>query len=437
MQANKFQLYQFARLVVILGAEAQALAVSWQVYGITNSALSLGYTGLWLFLPGILFTLLAGHIADRCNRRAVILCSYVGQALFTSALLWISLHPIRSVVPIYVVLFCIGTARCFSGPASSAFLPMLVAEADLVKAITSGATVYQLGNVFGPVLGGILFTVTLPASSRWEGAPIIYGFTLLTILSFLLMVRSLRANGTINQQRPQGSGSLLAGFHFVFQNKLLAGTIMLDILAVLFGGAVALMPIFATEKLHMGPGGLGLLRAMPGVGALAVSMTLFVRPLMRRDSASMFIWMAIFGSATISFGLSRSVSVSVISLLVVGASGMMGLILRTSSIQLATPSEIRGRVSAISWLLSGASNEFGEFESGITAHWFGAAPAVAIGGAMSLFITGIVFLRLSGLRQPFGSSTPRSQQESNSEPRMSGSRFDTVQKGASGSFTQT
>ena len=398
-RSRDFRLYQSARLLVILGAEAQSVAVAWQVYKITGSALSLGNTGLALFLPGLLFMLPAGHVADRYDKRNVILLCYTLQAICTVGLLWISLHPIHSILPIYGVLFLIGTGRCFSGPAASAMLPSLVPKDDFVNAVTWGATVYQTANAVGPMFGGLLFTATILALGRWQGAPIVYVFTLVMLCGFLVLVGAIRSRPVTVIKKAFDVSTMLAGLKYVSQTRLLLGSISLDLFAVLLGGAVALMPIFAHDVLHAGPRGLGLLRAMPSLGALAVSLTLVFKPIQRRAGATMMVCVGIFGAATIVFGLSRTIWVSMVALLLVGASDMVSVVVRSSLLQLATPEEMRGRVSAVNWLFIGASNEFGEFESGLTAHWWGAVPAVIIGGVGSLVVTAISAVAFPALRR--------------------------------------
>ncbi len=399
-RSRDFRLYQMARLLVILGAEAQSVAVAWQVYQLTHSALSLGYTGLALFLPGLFFMLAAGHVADRYDKRHVILACYGLQAVCTVVLLWISLHPIHSILPIYGVLFLIGTGRCFSGPAASAMLPLLVPKGDFVNAVTWGATIYQTANATGPMVGGFLFTALFVSLGRWNGAPVVYCFTLLMLVGFLLLVGSIRTPaGGGGEKKAFNAETVLAGLKYVAETRLLLGSISLDLFAVLLGGAVALMPIFAHDVLHAGPKGLGLLRAMPSLGALAVSLTLVFRPIKRGAGRTMLTCVGLFGAATVVFGLSRTMWVSMAALLVVGATDMVSVVIRSSILQLATPQEMRGRVSAVNWLFIGASNEFGEFESGLTAHWFGAVRAVVIGGVASMMVTGAAAVLFPALRR--------------------------------------
>ena len=391
-KARDFRLYQTARLMVILGAEAQSVAVAWQVYALTHSALDLGYTGLALFLPGVFVMLAAGHAADRYDRRKIILLCYTLQACCTAALLWLSMSATAlkggRIWPIYAVLVGIGLGRAFSGPAASAMLPSLVPKEHFVNAVTWGATVYQIANMSGPAVGGILFTLPLTGvAAGWNGAPVVYGFTLLMLLGFIVLVSMIRAKMVMTDKRAFSMKTMLAGLEYVWRAKLLLGSISLDLFAVLLGGATALLPIFATDILHAGPRGLGLLRAMPSVGALAISLTMLVKPIKRKAGATMLICVGIFGAATVVFGLSKSIWLSAAALVIVGASDMVSVVVRSSLLQLATPPEMRGRVSAVNWLFIGASNEFGEFESGVTAQWWGAVKAVVIGGIASMVVT--------------------------------------------------
>jgi MFS family permease len=378
--------------MVILGAEAQSVAVAWQVYQITHSALKLGLTGLALFLPGLIFMLAAGHAADRYDRRGIILLCYGLQAACTAVLLWLSFSSWAlqngRVWPIYAVLIFIGMGRAFSGPASSALLPSLVPRDHFVNAVTWGATVYQVANMSGPAVGGLLFTLPLTGIlERWRGAPAVYSLTLLMLTGFLILIAMLRPEPVEKKAAGFDMKTVLAGLEYVWKTKLLLGSISLDLFAVMLGGAVALLPIFATEILHAGPRGLGILRAMPSVGAMIVSLLLVVRPIKRRAGATMLTCVGIFGIATIVFGLSRNLWLSLIALIITGAADMVSVVVRSSMLQLATPPEMRGRVSAVNWLFVGASNEFGEFESGLTAAWWGAVRAVVIGGIGSVLVT--------------------------------------------------
>ncbi len=250
------------------------------------------------------------------------------------------------------------------------------------------------------MFGGILFTISLAGTrwARWEGAPVVYVFTLGCIVLYLAVVGMIRPRGAA-EKRGFSLSTMAAGLRYVMHTRLLLGSISLDLFAVLLGGAVSLLPIFADQVLHAGPHGLGLLRAMPSCGALMVSMTLLTHPVKRNAGKRMLVCVAIFGAATVVFGLSRNIWLSCAALLVVGASDMISVVVRSSILQLATPSEMRGRVSSVNWLFLGASNELGEYESGLTAHWWGAVRAVVIGGVASMAITGMWTVFFPALRR--------------------------------------
>jgi MFS family permease len=396
-----FKRYQLARVAVILGAEAQSVAVAWQVYSITHRALDLGYTGLALFLPGLLFILPAGHVADRFDRRVIILVCYGGQVFCTGALLALTLGGLHSVFPIYAVLLFIGSARAFSGPASSALVPHLVPEEHFVNAVTWGGAIWQFSNISGPALGGLLFTLPL---ARWlpgtslEGGGIVYLFTLGTLGWFLVLIASLKVRPGRMEHQAASLKVVLAGFQYMMRSSLLLGASSLDLFVVLLGGSAALMPIFAQEILHTGPRGLGVLRAAPAAGALMMSLTMARFPLRRRAGLRLFVCVAIFGAGTVVFGLSKNLWLSLAALAVAGAADTISVIIRGSLLQLGTPPEMRGRVSAVNSLFIGASNELGEFESGLTAQWWGAVRATVYGGIGSLAVAGVWAALFPGLR---------------------------------------
>jgi MFS family permease len=399
--SRDFRRYQLARVAVILGAEAQSVAVAWQVYSITHRALDLGYTGLALFLPGLLFLLPAGHVADRFDRRKVILLCYSLQVICTSALVLLAILGTRNIYLIYAVLFLIGMGRAFSAPASSALLPHLVPEKHFVNAVTWGGAIFQIANVSGPALGGVLFTLPLARlmpHSGLEGAGIVYIFTLLTLAWFLLLILSLSVRPGRLEHRAASLKVVLAGFQYVRSSPLLLGSFSLDLFVVLLGGAVALMPIFANEILHTGPRGLGALRAAPAIGAFAMSLVMARFPISKGAGVRLFTSVAIFGMATVVFGMSRSLWLSLAALAVSGAADMISVIIRGSLLQLATPPQMRGRVSAVNSLFIGASNELGEFESGLTAQWWGAVRATMFGGLGALGVAGVWAVLFPDLR---------------------------------------
>ncbi|MGD0911370.1 MAG: MFS transporter [Terracidiphilus sp.] len=401
-RSRDFRRYQLARVMAVLGAEAQSVAVAWQIYSITHRAIDLGYTGLALFLPGLIFLLPAGHTADRFDRRLVILICYSLQIVCSFTLLLLACRGTQSILPIYAVLFVIGTGRAFSGPAASALVPHLVPQEHFVNAVTWGGAIFQLANISGPALGGLLFTLPLGAHLRgagFEGAGIVYLFTLATLVWYVTLVSTLRIRLGRMEHRSFSLEVMLAGFQYVRRASMLLGSFSLDLFVVLLGGATALMPIFAHDILHQGPRGLGLLRAAPAMGAVIMSLVMARFPMRRRAGRWLFICVTIFGAFTIVFGFSRSLWLSVISLAIAGAADTISVIIRGSIVQLATPSAMRGRVSAVNALFIGASNELGEFESGLTAQWWGAVRATVIGGIGSLAVAGIWATAFPGLRK--------------------------------------
>ena len=399
--SRDFRRYQLARVTAILGAEAQSVAVAWQVYSITHRAIDLGFTGLALFLPGLVFLLPAGHVADRFDRRQIILVCYSLQVVCTLGLVLLTRDDIHMVLPIYAVLFAIGTGRAFSGPASSALVPHLVPEDHFVNAVTWGGAIFQFANITGPALGGLLFTLPLArfiTDTHLQGAGIVYVFNLGALGWFLILVGSLHVRPGRMEKRAASLKVVLAGFRYVGAHSLLLGSLSLDLFVVLLGGAVALMPIFASDVLHTGPTGLGVLRAAPAVGALAMSLVLARFPFRRKAGVRLFVSVSIFGAATVVFGLSRELWVSLVALAILGAADMISVVIRGSLLQLATPPEMRGRVSAVNSLFVGASNELGEFESGLTAQWWGAVRATVIGGIGALAVAGLWAACFPGLR---------------------------------------
>ena len=400
-RSRDFRLYQAARCAVVIGAEAQALAVAWQVYQITHRAIDLGFTGLALFLPGLLFLLPAGHVADRFDRRSVVLVCYSLQFVCTIALLWFAWIGLHRILPIYCVLFLVGSGRAFSGPASSALIPNLVPKEHFVNAVTWGATIFQIATISGPTIGGFLYT--LPAFSgiagRFSGPGVVYAFALVTLAWYLALISRIHARPGRMEHKAISADVVLAGVRYVMRTQVLLGSISLDLFAVLLGGSVALLPIYAENILHIGPRGLGLLRAAPGIGALAVSLLLTFRPIRKSAGVRMLSCVAIFGAATVLFGLSHSVWLSLFALVLTGCADMVSVVIRSSILQLATPPHMRGRVSAVNSLFLGASNELGEFESGATAQWLGTVRAVVLGGVGSLAVTGLWAVFFPNLRR--------------------------------------
>ena len=377
-----FALYQVARLFTVMATEMQSVAVGWQVYEITKRPLDLGYVGLAQFLPMILLFLVAGHAADRFNRRNIVTLCYAGLALASTLLLLLTLRGSHSVHAIYAVLVLVGVVRSFNGAAGQSMVPQLVPEEHFPNAVAWAQTVFNAAIIIGPSLGGLIYAI-------FRGPTAVYVSSMIAAAVSVIAVSRIRLNPAERPREPLSLDTLFAGFRFIWQKKLILGIISLDLFAVLLGGAVALLPVYAREILHTGPWGLGILRSAPAVGAVAMAMLLAHRPLRRHAGVTMLWSVAGFGIFTIVFGISRSLVLSLISLLLVGASDMVGVIVRGTLVQLSTPDSMRGRVSAVNSLFIGTSNEFGQFESGITAHWFGTVPAVVIGGVGTLVVIAV------------------------------------------------
>jgi MFS family permease len=383
-----FVSYTLARFFIVVALEMQSVAVGWQVYAITRRPLDLGYVGLAQFAPGFVLFLFAGHAADLLDRRKLLTSCYAGYGLCSALLLAISWRAPQSVHLIYVVLVLVGVCRSFSFPVSRAILPQLVPEEHFSNAIAWNSSTFQIATIAGPAVGGIAY-------AAFRGPDAVYAIAVaVSILSTILTLRihplpttpEKELAGGIIKRDPISLRTVLAGFHFIWNKKLILGSISLDMFAVLLGGAVALLPVYAREILHTGPWGLGLLRSAPGVGAALMAIAVAHRPIRRRAGLTMLLAVAAFGVMTIVFGLSHSLILSLIALFLTGAADMVSVIIRATLIQVATPDEMRGRVNAVDMLFIGVSNELGEFESGLTAQWLGTVPAVVLGGVGTLLV---------------------------------------------------
>ena len=377
-----FVLFQIARFLVVSAVEMQAVAVGWQVYEITKRPLDLGYVGLAQFLPGILLFPISGHTSDRFERRNVLSACYGGYVLCFALLLVLSRRGVLSIAPIYVVLVMIGIVRSFNGPASRSILPQLVPEEHFANAVAWNATIFQAATILGPSFGGLVY-------AAFRGPSTVYAIAAATAFGAMISTFRIKPEVKARSREPMSLRTLFAGLHFIRNNKLILGAISLDLFAVMLGGAVALLPVYAREILHTGPWGLGLLRTAPGAGAAAMALILAHWPLSGKSGPKLLLAVAGFGIFTIIFGLSRSLILSLFALLLAGASDMISVIIRATLTLLATPDEMRGRVTAVDMIFIGTSNEFGQFESGITAQWFGTVPAVVIGGIGTLVIVGL------------------------------------------------
>ncbi|HKV80833.1 MAG TPA: MFS transporter [Candidatus Sulfotelmatobacter sp.] len=374
-----FLLFQIARFLIVSAVEMQAVAVGWQVYEITKRPLDLGYVGLAQFLPAILLFPISGHASDRFERRNVLSACYAGYALCFALLLALSRRSVPSIAPIYIVLVMIGIVRSFNGPASRSILPQLVPQEHFANAVAWNATIFQAATVLGPSLGGIVY-------AAFRGPSAVYVIAMVTAIGATVTTFRIKPELKARPREPMNFKTLFAGLHFIRDNKLILGAISLDLFAVMLGGAVALLPVYAREILHTGPWGLGLLRTAPGAGAALMAILVAHWPL-RGNSGPKLLWaVAGFGVFTIIFGLSRSLTLSLIALVLLGASDMISVIIRATLTLLATPDAMRGRVTAVDMIFIGTSNEFGQFESGVTAQWFGTVPAVVLGGVGTLVV---------------------------------------------------
>ncbi len=384
-------LYLIGRFAASMGQQMLTVAVGWELYERTHSALALGLVGLTQMVPMILFTLPAGHLADNHDRKRIIVLMTAVIAAASVGLAFIS--ALRAdVLWIYFCLFAAGTARTFLWPASSAFLPHLVSRHDFSKAITWSSGSFHLSSVAGPAAGGALIAMTgRPAT--------VYAINAAASFICLALIAMVRRRHTVAAREEMTAKSLVAGFKFVFANQIILGTITLDLFAVLLGGATALLPVYAKDILRTGPGGLGLLQAGLPMGSLFCAMILAHRRPLQKAGRAMLWSVTAFGLATIVFGLSRSFWLSLLMLFVCGAVDNVSVVVRHTLVQLLTPDEKRGRVSAVNSLFIGTSNELGGFESGLVAHLVTPVFSVVSGGIGTILVVLAVALVWPGIRR--------------------------------------
>ncbi len=372
--------YLSARFLGTLAVQMQSVAIGWQVYQITGSLFDLGLIGLAQFAPFLVLILWAGHVADRYNRRNIVLFCMATQLLCSLLLVGFTASGSRIVWPVFAILVLFGSARAFMMPASQAVLKNLVPDRDFSQAVALGSSTFHVAVIAGPIIGGLLYafgpmTVHMVAAS------------LLCIA--VLCMSGTRAAQQARSQGPVSLASLLEGLRFVWSRPIVLGAISLDLFAVLFGGATALLPAYAHDVLHAGPQALGLLRTAPGLGAALCSIALAFFPITRRVGLWMFGGVAVFGLCTLAMGFTDSFPVALGALFLLGAGDMVSVYIRHLLVQYETPDDIRGRVSAVNSVFIGASNELGEFESGVTAGWLGLTRAILLGGAATLAVTGL------------------------------------------------
>ncbi|HWY41869.1 MAG TPA: MFS transporter [Candidatus Sulfotelmatobacter sp.] len=387
-----FTIFQTARCLVVLALEMQAVAVGWQVYEITKRPLDLGLVGLAQFLPGIVLFLVAGHVADVFDRRKVLIACEAGFGICFLLLLLLTGYRIQSVAPIYVVLVLLGIVRSFNGPASRSILPHLVPEEHFQNSVAWASGIFQIATILGPVLGGLIYAI-------FRGPFAVYLIAVVIAAVAVGLLLKLKVNSKSREKVETSTSSVFEGFRYIWREKLILGAISLDLFAVLLGGAVALLPVYAKEILNTGPWGLGILRSAPGIGAGIMAVVIAYKPLRKNVGATMLWCVAAFGLFTVLFGISRSMVFSIIALFIVGATDMVSVIVRGTLIQVATPDEMRGRVNAVDMIFIGASNELGQFESGVTAQWFGTVPAVILGGIGAIVVTGLWAWMFPALRK--------------------------------------
>jgi MFS family permease len=400
LKRGNFARYAVGRLCTNVGWEMLVVAVGWQVYAITSDPLALGLVGLWEFLPFVSLILLGGYAADHANRRTILIIAAGVECVCVLSLLGLTLSDVSRPWPIYVAVAVFGSTRAFWAPAMQAYLVNLVPREDFTAAAALDSLLRQVAVVGGPALGGFLYL--LGAHVVYEVCAVLFALTVL--LTFGIHGAPVRANvdSSVDARGvhvPGRGHQLLEGLRYLRRNHLVLGVISLDLFAVLFGGAAAMLPIFARDILATGPVGLGLLRTAPAFGAALVGIVIALRPLREHAGLWMFGGVVTFGLATIVFGLSTSFLLSLVALTVAGAGDMISVYIRTVLVQLHTPDSIRGRVSAVNSMFIGASNELGAFESGVMARWLGIVPSVVAGGCASLVVVAAWLLLFPQLRR--------------------------------------
>ncbi|MBP7335099.1 MFS transporter [Niveispirillum sp.] len=388
-----YRLYWFARISAILALQMQIVATGWRVYDVSGSPMALGLIGLAEFLPSILLVLITGHVADRFDRRRVInVCQ--GLEILAMLVLWLALWDdnTRALWPAFVAVTILGTARAFEMPAASSLVPNLVPAALFPRAVALNSSAWQAASIVGPALGGLLYGVI----GHWVFAICALLFVVAFILVTLIRLPPRTTPAAVKKVNLE---TLFAGFRFIWSKPIVLGAISLDLFAVLLGGATALLPVLAKDQFDAGPIMAGVLRAAPSVGALVTGLCLALWPVRRRVGRVLYLCVAAFGVGTIIFGMTSSALVAGAALVVMGAVDMVSVFIRQSLVQLETPDDMRGRVSAVSSLFIGASNQLGEFESGATASWWGAGPAVIVGGAGTLVIVALWCVLFPALRK--------------------------------------
>jgi MFS family permease len=393
-----------ARFLAQVAVQMMVIAVGWQVYHLTGRVLDLGLIGLSQFLPFLCLALFAGHAADVHERRVIIMLCLTAFLVCAALLFGCARLPVARVGPIFGVLAMLGVARAFLSPATQSFVPNIVPVAVLGNAIAINSSANQVATIAGPSVGGLIYALGQSSLSHTpnNGAQWVFGTAAVLLASGVGLMSLLKTRKTSAGAPAASWDQLLQGLRFIWRRKTVLGALSLDLFAVLFGGATALLPAFTKDILHAGPEVFGCLRAAPGVGAVLMALWLTVRPVRRRVGLFMFGGVAIFGVSTLVFGLTHRFWVALAALVLLGVGDMASVYTRGLLVQLETPDAIRGRVSAVNSVFIGASNELGEFESGFTAAWFGLVPAIVLGGGVTLLVAllwaGVFFPVLRRLR---------------------------------------
>jgi MFS family permease len=384
--------YWWARFCATFAVQIISVAVGWQVYDLTRRASDLGIIGLVQFLPQLLLVLVTGFVADLYGRRRVMTLSIALEVLCAAAILYFSWRGLGSPVPIFVALAVLAVARAFFGPASQALTVNLVPVEHFANAVSWNSSAWQTASIVGPVVGGLLYGL---------GPNVAYFVATVMLVVSLYLLLLIPEPPPPAVLRKITFAALFDGLHFIRREKIVLGAISLDLFAVLLGGAVALMPIYARDILQLGPWGLGLLRAAPGVGAVATAAFLAASPIRDKAGQVLLAFVALFGIFTIVFGLSTVAWLSILALALIGAADMVSVVIRETLLQLWTPDDVRGRVNAVNMVFLGASNELGEFRAGFMAAWIGAVKAVVIGGVGAVAVAvlwGWLFPQLKNAR---------------------------------------
>ncbi|MEO9297466.1 MFS transporter [Devosia alba] len=384
-----FRFFWLTTLLVSFAVQIMSVSIAWQIYDVTGNVLLLGLVGLSLFLPALVLILVTGLTADRFNRRGIMAVCLGVELLCALGFLALVNAEAHEVWPIFGILIVLGTARAFWGPAAQSLAPNLVPPQALSNAITVNASAWQFASIMGPAAGGLLYGVAPMVAFGSAGA-----LLLVAMVCVLLIPRPARRES----QQATSLDTMLAGFRYIFSNKVVLGAISLDMFAVLMGGAVALLPVYVKDILHAGPQELGALRAAPGIGAIVTALYLTRFPIRDNAGKVLFLFVGLFGVFTVAFGLSTTVWISIPALVLVGAADMVSVTIRETIMQLWTPEAVRGRVNAVNSVFVGASNELGEFRAGTVAHFIGPVAAVVVGGFGAIAIAVIWSRAFPGLR---------------------------------------